>query len=830
MQAVCDTRRSPRPRRVGLSSLARALLRLVGPVAVGGCAALGSARDFDVLAQLPPRAPHALRGVQLEESDYAAFVRAGESWFRNETFGGERATSDVAGLFDAEIEIPCPQGSAPPSCRVKSSALPFLIAALDELDGVSGNLFPQDTQSGWCGGNGGPLGAGYTSDLVIEFPPGTTLAGFEVPERLHTGLDVDAGCPWPIGIVPVLAAPEEAALPYLVEPRRLGVGPAPQGKYRLGIACALCHYSLDVDKDGAADVRSSRWDEDTPGSAFSPQHTWAVGNQDLHFGWLFSLTRNPLLGFTVLSGPVGENTPEAALRWVAWVKANYRQHPERVRREVVRGMLLQPRGLADDTPNALHDPNQLPVLFTYGNWPYNFDGTFPDPSDRNNGVWTGAIDFTGLIALARDRTGANLGLLFWEPDSVYRLLSAEEYADILVDQSPWVRYAPERRDELKNDILGMTDGIPGLLNPDNVVVMANQQGAVPKRVLKVAVEQQRVRTPADYGGDAEQRGSVMVLLGTRVTTTREVRLRFRVDQLVRDHPGLNADDFQSDAVSAFLDGLTPPPNTTALLGGASDLVPKGYAVFKDAGCAGCHNGPFLTDNRVHRLFDRRREEIGIAVPSTLGSRSLGRGTGPALGTAAYRSLANRPLQLYVAPDYDPETGRATAGQSLGQVLFGNRPVGYKTLTLRHLWASAPYLHDGGVGVALRPGCAAPGDDLRVLLGRPEPDKLYGTASILAERERHPDAAPWPNAALSLQALVLKGERAKVLAQNHAILLPTPSGGADNPLQAPAVTNLVARGVEGRGHEFWIDDEPGGDRVTALVAFLLALDDNPGDLP
>jgi hypothetical protein len=37
-------------------------------------------------------------------------------------------------------------------------------------------------------------------------------------------------------------------------------------------------------------------------------------------------------------------------------------------------------------------------------------------------------------------------------------------------------------------------------------------------------------------------------------------------------------------------------------------------------------------------------------------------------------------------------------------------------------------------------------------------------------------------------------------------------------------------VEGRGHDFWIEDEPGGERITALVAFLLALDDAPGQLP
>jgi len=808
--------------------LTRALCITLVSAAALACASDPSYRNFDVLAQRPPRAPAQLRGVSLDSPDeYYRFVRAGEHWFRNETFGGERSTTDVAGLFNAEIEMPCPGATEP--CRVRVSVLPFLIRALDDLDGVPGNLFPSDGASGWCGGNGGLLGTGYTNDLVLRFPAGTTLAGFDVPEQLHTGLDVDAGCAWPIGVVPVAAGADEAALPYLLEPGALGAGPAPAGKYRLGITCALCHYSLDVDKDGTADLRSTRWDELSPDSLYRPEHSWPIGNQDLHFGWLFSLARNPLLGFTVLSGPVGENTPESAARWVAWVKGNYRTQPELVRREVVRGMLVQPRGLADDTPNALHDPNELPVLFTYRNWPYNFDGSFNDPSDRNNGVWTGAIDFTGLVALARDRAGGETPL-FWETKSVYAQLSAAEYVDIIIDQSPLVRHAPERRQELADDILGLSDGIPGMLDPSSVVVMPNLQQAVPEAVMQRAREHDRTRQPAQYEGDAELRASMLVLLGTRVTSTPRVRQDHGVDQLVKKYPDLNADDFQSDAVSAFLDWHTPPPNRTPLLAGARQLVPRGYAIFQEAGCAGCHNGPFLTDNRMHRLFERRDQEIGIAVPSTAAFRSLARGAGPGLDTAPYRSLANRPLQLYVSPVYDPETGRATASANFLQIAFGTRPVGYKTLTLRHLWASAPYLHDGGVGVALRSGTPPAGADLKALLRRPDADKLYGTASILLERERQPAGGPWANAALSLQALLLEVERAKVLEQNHALILPTPTGGTQNPLDAPAVTNLVARGVEGRGHRFWIDDEPGGERITALVAFLLAMDDEPGVLP
>ncbi len=163
-------------------------------------------------------------------------------------------------------------------------------------------------------------------------------------------------------------------------------------------------------------------------------------------------------------------------------------------------------------------------------------------------------------------------------------------------------------------------------------------------------------------------------------------------------------------------------------------------------------------------------------------------------------------------------------------LFGSRAVGYKTLTLRYLWGSAPYLHDGGVAVALRPEVAPAGDDLKTLLSRPISEKLYGMASLLAYREAAQSGGPWPNAALSLQALLLECERQRVIVQNAAPLMAVPIGGADNPLGAPAKTSAESLGVQGVGHDFYLDDEPGGERITALIAFLLSLDDAPSELP
>jgi hypothetical protein len=243
----------------------------------------------------------------------------------------------------------------------------------------------------------------------------------------------------------------------------------------------------------------------------------------------------------------------------------------------------------------------------------------------------------------------------------------------------------------------------------------------------------------------------------------------------------------------MLDSLDPPPNLSPWLSGAKgrELVRRGHRLFESEGCAHCHRGPFFTDNLIHPL-----EEIR---------------TQPA------RAEFSRLLQQFLAPTYDPRTGKAVHGGFLE--VPGLRRVGYKTVTLRYVWGSAPYLHDGGVGVAAMPtGPAAP--DLKAHLARR--DKVHGTGPILAYREAAPGSHYRADAALSLQALLLHSERKKVLRGNVAPVLPVP--GNERMLSAAEL------GIEGIGHGFYLDDEPGGNDVTALVAVLLALDDQPGALP
>ena len=744
--------------------------------------------DFNVLKQRAPGPTiPSYHGKEIPRDEYLTWVKWGEEWFRGATFGNERFLTDVVGFMEADVNIPRKGGGWDTQPIFK-----FFLEAIDGLDGVSGNLYT---------GNGG----GYTNDLVLSFPPGSMLdMNLPLPEKLHTGLDVEAGSPWPIGLVPVPATGQDTSLPYMLDPSRYsagpkGVGPVPdRKKFRMGFACALCHYSLDVDWDGKPDLKSARPGVETPGSLFKPQDAWAVGNQDLALGWLFITARNPIAALFA-SGRPGKLSPADAKQWMEEILQKYKTDPHGVKRDIVRGVQLMPRGYFDDTPDAIHNPLQFPVLFTRGNWPYNYDGVMLNASDRNNNVWTVSFDPSEFVGLCKDRGGRTANLLFWMQPGIFSALSAREYADLLVAYSPVAEFVPSQADKLRDDILGTSDGMPGILHTNAVVIIKGTEAYVSKEVMDHPdnAKYNRIRNASEFGADGDKRAQMTGLLGLRVITPPEIKQEYHIDELAKKY-GLNADEFVTQAVSLMLDWVEPPRNHTPLLENArkAGLVEKGYEIFKKQGCVGCHAGPFFTNNTIIPLKE--------------------------IGTDDARAMATEPLQTFVAPEYDPATGEAASGGIFGFIgkLFGSKQkFGYKVVTLRYLWGTAPYLHDGGVGVALQPGSAPAGDDLRILLRRDQQDKLYGMGQILTYRESHSDSYLRPDAALSLQALLLKSEREKVIAANNEAVYPI--------IGTPDHIAFAAMNIKGVGHEKYIDDVPGGDTITALVAFLLALDDDPG---
>lgn len=789
--------------------------------------------EYDILKDPVPPAEFAVRNVKVSPEDYNTLLGLGEGWFRYGAFGNEKSISDVMGVFGGTVTIPCAPGgeaggggsaaggeAGGTGCVESKPVMPYLFAAIDDLDGVQGNLFQ---------GNGGKDGTGYTSDLVITFPPGTLLLGsVPVPEKLHTGLDIEAGSPWPIGIDPVLATGADADSPWIPKPSDLGYADAPEGRYRLRLACAACHYSLDIDNDGKADIRSAKRDEPTPGSPYRPDHAWGVGNQDISFGWLFSLASNPLLGTPVLAGALGEEGPAPAIEFLNWVKANYKANREEVEREVVVGMLAQPRGFADVTTDGMFNAIQLPTLYTRHGWPANSEGGQSNGTDRNNTVWTGALDFTGLINLCSDRGGATK--LPWEQETVFNTLSCDDFVDLMTRYAPATLHDPKNQDILNKDILGTSDGVPGMLAPNSMVVM--ESPTVGKTFVDMPINEGRVRKPADFGGDSKYRGAGMAALGMRIAV--EPQHRATLEPFATKY-GLDVEDLMSESVSLALDWMDPPPNVSPLLAKAAGQVPAGYAVFRDAGCVSCHRGPYTTDNVIHPLSHDPKDQFGgPRAPTTAGWRVLDRGQGPAIATEPQRTWNTRSLRRFVSPPYDPATGEATREGGVLYGLLAVQQIGYKTTPLRYLWASAPYLHDGGVAIGLRPGAASEGDDLAALLKRAGTnDLIYGIGEILSLAEADPTKGPKANAALSLQALVLESERAKVIAANETEAFTVWPGSKKRVVgEGPPVTKVSMKsvGISGIGHEFWIDDTPGGEKVTSLVAFLLALDDCPRDLP
>ena len=96
----------------------------------------------------------------------------------------------------------------------------------------------------------------------------------------------------------------------------------------------------------------------------------------------------------------------------------------------------------------------------------------------------------------------------------------------------------------------------------------------------------------------------------------------------------------------------------------------------------------------------------------------------------------------------------------------------------------------------------------------------GLTAELGAMELHaplPASIPWG----ALLALVLAEAREAAVKENYQPTHPV--------IGSSMKRSMASLGVAGIGHEFWVDDTPGGPDVTALVAFLLALDDCPGDV-
>lgn len=249
--------------------------------------------------------------------------------------------------------------------------------------------------------------------------------------------------------------------------------------------------------------------------------------------------------------------------------------------------------------------------------------------------------------------------------------------------------------------------------------------------------------------------------------------------------------FAANAMAAFENSLVPPPNRTpenqqALTSGS---VQRGAQIFQQAGCVSCHISPFFTDNKIHPISQIKTNPA--RAESRIGFNQL-------LVPPKMYSL-NTPVPI---PANAQVVDIPTDGISASPTTLPNGILpdgGYKTMSLRGLYLSAPYLHDGGV--AVRAGTFQSGPQGRFFVADPTGLGLPGTLG----QGKPADSAS------SLRALVDRRLRRRVITANQA-----------NP-------GLKRSNLDGTGHEFFVDEAAGFTpaQQTDLVNFLLALDDNPG---
>jgi hypothetical protein len=266
---------------------------------------------------------------------------------------------------------------------------------------------------------------------------------------------------------------------------------------------------------------------------------------------------------------------------------------------------------------------------------------------------------------------------------------------------------------------------------------------------------------------------------------------FSLNGLVFSPPGEKF-MYSALALSAFQQSLTVPPNQSPVnqLNLHSGAVLRGAGVFRDAGCASCHAPPFFTD--------------GSIISNSLIKASPRRGKARQVFDGAWVDAVLPGFDQPVPLPSDPEWLVIPPGPGSSSNLqlppgLDDPDGGYKVTGLLGTYLKAPYLHDGSVAATAAALCVAADGSYTVFdrtgIGIPG-TTLAGQAL---------------DAGNSLRVLLDRELRA-ILIDNNA-----------------ADPTLVTNGIEGTGHDFYIDPAAGFSHAqqTDIIAFLLALDDDPG---
>lgn len=263
---------------------------------------------------------------------------------------------------------------------------------------------------------------------------------------------------------------------------------------------------------------------------------------------------------------------------------------------------------------------------------------------------------------------------------------------------------------------------------------------------------------------------------------------FIVDGLLANSPGMPLGS-QLNGMSAFQNTLAPPPYKFAA---DEQTLKRGATIFEKANCAQCHSGRYFTNHDVIPVEEVKSQPSRASALAKLPQTMIDPETFP---PNLEVPLPTDPAVLPVPTDITP-----ARVQNLAYAIGNNG--GFKVQHLIGLYTSAPYLHDGGV--AATKTALQQNEDGSYSVANPDEMGLAGT--LMQNREPDPEA--------SLRVLVDRNLRQVAVMANR-----------EN-------ADLQATHGDGSGHEYWVDQQAGfsPEDQTALIQFLLSIDDDPEVLP
>jgi len=421
--------------------------------------------------------------------------------------------------------------------------------------------------------------------------------------------------------------------------------------------------------------------------------------------------------------------------------------PEKFEKAFDDAVLDVPFGNFESSSDSINNTTQIPSMFTFKNHPYFFDGQFAvgpfaGLSAVSNGVHSSEINLSAAAQLSAETLG----------------IDPEVYIGTFLQNA----------------------AVKSLRLPEGVIVKPSEW------LRKIAPNPTQVELEAQI--PAPGTGTYPNLRPSLFTYNGLV---FSPNTGKPDDIASGTFLFADNAMSAFQNSLVPPANQTSDNWQAlnSNSVKRGAKIFEKANCATCHIPPFFTDNKIHPIDEihsnpaRAQSRLGLnkfLVPPKL-----------------YTFNTPVPIPANAEVLDLPTQGISDSHTTLPKGILPKG--GYKTTSLRGLYVSAPYLHDGGA--AVRAGSLKVDSNGSFTVVDKSGLGLSGTLS---------QGIP-ADAASSLRSLVDRDLRALVVKANKA-----------NP-------SLVRSNLDGTGHYFYVDRQAGfnSNQQTDLINFLLALDDNPG---